>query len=101
MNFDIKRRDEERATKFHKVQRDRRINDAMRDPKNILGDGKGCVSMYCPHGSLVGYVRKEAAAELVSKGWAYVLTTSDCVEYEGCACEDAAREDYPADLIAF
>lgn len=48
MNFDIKRRDEERATKFHKVQRDRRINDAMRDPKSILGDEKGCVAPTAP-----------------------------------------------------
>jgi hypothetical protein len=79
---------------------DERINDAMRNPESILGDDKGNVTMYCPHGSMVGYLRKEDAAEFVSKGWAYVLTTSDCVEYKGCAC-GMVREGDPRDLIAF
>jgi hypothetical protein len=80
---------------------DERINDAMRDPRSILGGEKGNVTMYCPHGKMVGYVRKEDAAEFVSKGWAYVLTTSDCVEYKGCTCDMDNRDSYPADLIAF
>lgn len=78
-----------------------RVNDAMRDPESVLGDERGCVTMYCQHGSAVGYIRKEDAAEFVYKGWAYVLTTSDCVEYDGCACDMAGRDSYPTDLVAF
>jgi hypothetical protein len=101
MDFSIKRRDEERAAKFHKAQRDERVNDKMKDPASLLGDERGCVTMHCPHGSMVGYVRVEDARRFVTKGWAYVLTTSDCVEYEGCACADAKRADYPSDLVVF
>lgn len=100
MNFDIKRRDEERAAKFHKVQRDRRVNDAMRDPKNVLGNELGHVKRYCRCSRLIGNVPVSCAQEFVEKGWDYVLTTQDIVSNDECVCE-ATHEDYPADLIAF
>jgi hypothetical protein len=61
------------------------INDRMRDPVNLIGDERGCVTMHCTHGHMVGYLALKDAARFVARGWAYVLTTSDCVEYE-CGC---------------
>jgi len=80
---------------------EQQINDRMRDPESLIGDERGCVTMHCPHGSMVGYLRVENARQFVARGWAYVITTSDCVEHDGCACEDAKRVDYPSDLVAF
>jgi hypothetical protein len=77
------------------------INAKMKDPESLLGDEREGVTMYCTHGRVVGYVLVEDAKRFVAKGWAYAITTSDCVEYDGCACRDAGRADYPSDLVAF
>jgi hypothetical protein len=66
------------------------INDRMRDPGSLIGDERDCVAMHCIHGNTVGYLRVEDARRFVAKRWAYVITTSDCVEYEGCACGRSA-----------
>lgn len=55
---------------------DQRINDGMRDPKNLLEDR---IWVYSKRAVLQGYVSKKYAERLLTLGLAYALTTEDIV----------------------